>query len=244
MRLIPSIDLRGGRCVRLLHGNFARETRYDLDPLALANRYRSLGTKWIHVVDLDGARDGATANRAAIVEMTKISGLSLQVGGGVRSVSVVEELLSAGVARVVVGSSAIENPIEVGSWIRFFGKDQICLALDVRIDSDAPLIQIRGWTKASDVTIWSAIEQFKASGLRHVLCTDADRDGALTGPNTQLYRDCVGRYPKINWQASGGIRDASDLNALSLLGMASAISGRALLEGRLSDPELKRWMGR
>lgn len=244
MRLIPSIDLRGGLCVRLLHGDFAKETRYDLDPLALARRYRALGAKWMHVVDLDGARDGAIANRAAIVEMTKIAGLSLQVGGGVRSVSVVDELLSAGVARVVVGSAAIEKPTEVGTWMRFFGKDRICLALDVRLDADDPLVQIRGWTKASDVTLWAAVDQFKASGLRHVLCTDVGRDGALSGPNTQLYRDCAGRYPKIKWQASGGIRDATDLDALSVLGMASAISGRALLEGRLSDTELTRWMRR
>ncbi|MFM8586657.1 MAG: HisA/HisF-related TIM barrel protein [Gammaproteobacteria bacterium] len=242
MRLIPSIDLRGGQCVRLLYGDFSRETVYDVEPQALAARYRMLGARWLHVVDLDGARDGAVANRDAIIEMAKIPKLSLQVGGGVRNLATVDELLSAGVARVVVGSAAIEKPVEVGTWMRFFGKARVCLALDVRVDAGDPMVQTRGWTQATEITLWRAVEQFLPSGLQHVLCTDVGRDGALAGPNTDLYQQCLSRYPKIKWQASGGIRDVTDLELLNGMGMAAAISGRALLEGHMGDVELRKWM--
>lgn len=243
MRLIPSIDLRGGQCVRLLYGDFSRETVYDVEPQALAARYRMLGARWLHIVDLDGARDGAVANRDAILEMAKIPKLSLQVGGGVRNLATVDELLSAGVARVVLGSAAIEKPVEVGTWIRFFGKARVCLALDVRVDAGDLMVQTRGWTQATEITLWHAVEQFLPSGLQHVLCTDVGRDGALAGPNTDLYKQCLSRYPKIKWQASGGIRNVSDLELLSGMGMAAAISGRALLEGHMGDVELRKWMG-
>lgn len=242
MRLIPSIDLRGGQCVRLLYGDFSRETVYDVEPQALAARYRMLGARWLHVVDLDGARDGAVANRDAIIEMAKIPKLSLQVGGGVRNLATVDELLSAGVARVVVGSAVIEKPVEVSTWMRFFGKARVCLALDVRVDAGDPMVQTRGWTQATEITLWRAVEQFLPSGLQHVLCTDVDRDGALAGPNTDLYQQCLSRYPKIKWQASGGIRDVTDLELLNGMGMAAAISGRALLEGHMGDVELRKWM--
>jgi len=202
-----------------------------------------LGARWLHIVDLDGARDGAVANRDAILEMAKIPKLSLQVGGGVRNLATVDELLSAGVARVVLGSAAIEKPVEVGTWIRFFGKARVCLALDVRVDAGDLMVQTRGWTQATEITLWHAVEQFLPSGLQHVLCTDVGRDGALAGPNTDLYKQCLSRYPKIKWQASGGIRNVSDLELLSGMGMAAAISGRALLEGHMGDVELRKWMG-
>jgi len=201
-----------------------------------------LGARWLHVVDLDGARDGAVANRDAIIEMAKIPKLSLQVGGGVRNLATVDELLSAGVARVVVGSAAIEKPVEVSTWMRFFGKARVCLALDVRVDAGDPMVQTRGWTQATEITHWRAVEQFLPSGLQHVLCTDVGRDGALAGPNTDLYQQCLSRYPKIKWQASGGIRDVTDLELLNGIGMAAAISGRALLEGHMGDVELRKWM--
>jgi len=201
-----------------------------------------LGARWLHIVDLDGARDGAVANRDAILEMAKIPKLSLQVGGGVRNLATVDGLLSAGVARVVVGSAAIEKPVEVGTWMRFFGKARVCLALDVRVDAGDLMVQTRGWTQATEITLWRAVEQFLPSGLQHVLCTDVGRDGALAGPNTDLYQQCLSRYPKIKWQASGGIRDVTDLELLSGMGMAAAISGRALLEGHMGDVELRKWM--
>src|SRR5690606_26333226 len=134
MLLIPAIDLRDGRCVRLYQGDFGAETRYDIEPHELLLRYRGLGASWLHVIDLDGAKDGVLANRPVIVALASQSAVRLQVGGGVRSVAVIDDLLRNGVDRVVVGSTAVERPDEVVEWISRFGPERICLAFDVRLD--------------------------------------------------------------------------------------------------------------
>ncbi len=243
MLLIPAIDLRDGRCVRLFKGDFNAETRYEYDPLDLLARYVGYGATWLHVVDLDGAKDGVLANRPTIVRLAAQRTLRIQVGGGMRSAAVIEDVLAQGVERVVVGSAAIENPTEVVAWFRHFGADRICLALDVKVDSDGePKVRTRGWTEGTGVTLWNALEPFLAVDLKHVLCTDIDRDGALTGPNLDLYRRALARYPGIAWQASGGVRDAADLAALASLRMAAAVSGKALLEQRITSEELRPFL--
>ena len=243
MRLLPSIDLRDGQCVRLLHGDFDAETRYDITPQALHSRYRALGAQWLHCVDLDGARDGQLANRDLIEAMAADGLPRLQVGGGVRSREIVEDLLQAGIGRVIVGSAAIETPEDVARWIEVFGPERIGLAIDVRLDADSvPRVQTRGWQQSTSAMLWDTVQQFLSSGLRHVLCTDIARDGALQGPNLGLYADCVRRFPAIEWQASGGVRDAQDLEALAEVGVAQAISGKALLERRFDDATLVRWL--
>ena len=243
MRLLPSIDLRDGQCVRLLHGDFDAETRYDITPQALHSRYRALGAQWLHCVDLDGARDGQLANRDLIEAMAADGLPRLQVGGGVRSREIVEDLLQAGIGRVIVGSAAIETPADVARWIEVFGPERIGLAIDVRLDADSvPRVQTRGWQQSTSATLWDTVQQFLSSGLRHALCTDIARDGALQGPNLGLYADCVRRFPAIEWQASGGVRDAQDLEALAEVGVAQAISGKALLERRFDDATLVRWL--
>jgi phosphoribosylformimino-5-aminoimidazole carboxamide ribotide isomerase len=243
MQLIPSIDLRGGRCVRLLKGDFSNETRYEIDPLALLQRYHALGARWLHIVDLDGAREGLLANRHLIASFAAEGSIALQVGGGVRSEAVVADLLGAGVARVVVGSAAVEAPEAVESWLSRYGAERICLAFDVRLDDTGlPLLYTRGWLEATRTSLWQAIERFAAAGLKHVLCTDIDRDGALTGPNVALYRECAQRYPQLRWQASGGVAGYTDLQALAAAGASAAISGKALLEQRMSIEELRPFL--
>jgi phosphoribosylformimino-5-aminoimidazole carboxamide ribotide isomerase len=244
MLLIPSIDLRGGRCVRLLRGDFAAETRYDYEPHELLSRYRALGASWLHVVDLDGARDGRLANRETIVALASQQAVSLQVGGGLRSLAIADDLLRHGVDRLVIGSAAIEQPSEVRAWVARFGAERICLALDVRLDAaGVPLIRTRGWTQATGRTLWEIVDAYRDCGLRHVLCTDVERDGALEGPNFELYSEAVRRHPTLAWQASGGVRDARDLAALAALGVAAAVSGRALLEQRMTAAELAPYLG-
>ena len=207
-------------------------------------RYRALGATLMHLVDLDGARDGALGNRRLLGELARSAGMALQVGGGIRSRATVEDLLGAGVERVIVGSAALESPEEVARWMHDLGGERIGLALDVRLDgSGVPRVQIRGWTKATDTSLWDALTPFAEVGLRHVLCTDIARDGALEGPNLALYTECVQRHPEFAWQASGGVRDASDLEALALTGVAGAVSGKALLEGRVDEAAMRRWFG-
>lgn len=243
MLLIPSIDLRGGRCVRLLKGDFAAETRYELEPHELLMRYRALGATWMHVVDLDGARDGLLANRATIVALASQRAVQLQVGGGVRSTDVIDDLLRHGVDRVAIGSAAVERSDEVKGWLAHYGAERICLAFDVRRDEQGiPRLQTRGWTESTRLSLWEAIDVYRSSGLRHVLCTDVERDGALAGPSTALYAEAMRRHPDIAWQASGGVRHAADLAELAGLGMAAAISGKALLEERMTPTELRPYL--
>lgn len=243
MQLIPAIDLRGGQCVRLLKGDFAAETRYERTPMELLQHYRAMGAQWLHVVDLDGARDGQLANRRTIVQLAAETGINVQLGGGVRSSAILEELLALGVARVVIGSAAVEQHEQVSGWLSHYGAERICLALDVRHDDrQQPLLHTRGWRQATALPLWDAVQSYLACGLRHVLCTDIERDGALTGPNLALYAQAVARFPQVRWQASGGVSSSADLAALAACGVAAAISGKALLENRLPEGELQPYL--
>jgi phosphoribosylformimino-5-aminoimidazole carboxamide ribotide isomerase len=243
MLLIPAIDLRKGRTVRLFQGDFDAETRYELQPYELLLRYRGLGASWLHVVDLDGAKDGSLSNRSIIVALASQRAVRLQVGGGIRSSATVDDLLQQGVSRVVIGSTAVERPDEVNEWLVRYGREKICLAFDIRLDEGGvPRVRTRGWTEGTALSLWDAVARFPADRLKHVLCTDIERDGALTGPNVDLYREAVARFPHLQWQASGGVRDASDLAALSKTGVAGAVSGKALLEERITSEELRPFL--
>jgi phosphoribosylformimino-5-aminoimidazole carboxamide ribotide isomerase len=243
MLLIPAIDLRAGRCVRLYQGDFGAETRYEHSPRELLQKYRALGASWVHLVDLDGARDGVLANREIIVDLAAQRGVKLQVGGGIRSARIIEDLLSSGVERVIVGSAAVERPDEVLGWVSRFGADRIVLALDVRHDARGePQLRTRGWKSGTAISLWEVLQVYPPAAVRHVLCTDIERDGALTGPNLGLYRDAVARFPRLAWQASGGVRDAADLEALARIGAAAAVSGKALLEERIKPEELRPFL--
>jgi phosphoribosylformimino-5-aminoimidazole carboxamide ribotide isomerase len=242
MLLIPAIDLRAGRCVRLYQGAFTKESAYASLPHELLKRYEGLGARWVHVVDLDGARDGKRANHALVAGLAAGTSLKLQVGGGVRTAAAVEVLLNAGVSRVVVGSAAVHIPDEVLLWFKRFGPERLCLALDVRVaPDDVPRVHTHGWTRASQVTLWDALAPY-SDVVRHVLCTDIDHDGTLLGPHLDLYGSTVARFPELAWQASGGIRDVRDLKALAEIGLAAALSGKALLEERIDDKEWRPFL--
>lgn len=239
MELIPSIDLRGGLAVRLYQGDFARETRASRTPRQLLRDFAAAGARRVHIVDLDGARDGIAANEAVLRELASSGGPRIQAGGGIRSFADALRVLDAGAERIVVGSLAVDAPDTVVDWLARLGVSRIVAGLDVRADADGtPWLATHGWQRRSDRTLWDHAERLAAAGLRHLLCTDIGRDGALAGPNLALYRDCVRRFPGIEWQASGGIRDAADLHALAATGVAAAVSGRALIEGRIANEEI------
>jgi phosphoribosylformimino-5-aminoimidazole carboxamide ribotide isomerase len=243
MRLIPAIDLKDGRCVRLLHGDYTRETRYGAAPEALLAKYRGMGADWLHLVDLDAAKDGSLGNRPLIVQLAAQQAVKLQVGGGLRDAAAVTQMLDLGAARVVIGSAAVTEIDQVRSWLERFGAERMTLAFDVRLDDDGtPRVATHGWQRQSRLSLWDAVANFTGSRLKHVLCTDVGRDGALSGPNIALYREAVQRHPQIEWQASGGIRDARDLYALGAAGAAAAISGKALLEELIPAEELQPFL--
>lgn len=242
MRVIPAIDLRGGRVVRLLQGDYDRETRYHDDPVALAERYAGAGADWLHVVDLDAARDGGEANLAAIRRIRDTVGLKLQAGGGVRTRGDLDRRLAVGIDRVVLGSLCVKSPETVAAWLAELGPDPILAGLDVRRDPhDRWLPHACGWTEAGERDLFDLLAELARAGLTGVLCTDIDRDGALQGPNTDLYATLVRRFPGVAVQASGGVGAAADLETVAATGAAACIVGRALLEGGVSDAEITRW---
>jgi phosphoribosylformimino-5-aminoimidazole carboxamide ribotide isomerase len=242
MELIPAIDIRDGRCVRLLRGEFDQETRYDVDPRALARDYRAAGAAWLHIVDLDGAASGRRSNAGLIDEIARAAELKIQLGGGIRSEQSLTESLQVA-DRVVIGSLSVTEPETVADWMMRFGPERIVLGLDVRLDDDGEAwVTTHGWTEASTLTLNRAIESYRNAGLRHVLCTDVARDGALTGPNVELYARAQKHHPDIAFQASGGIREAADLYQLADSGVAAAISGKALLEQRIRFEEIEPFL--
>jgi phosphoribosylformimino-5-aminoimidazole carboxamide ribotide isomerase len=234
MNIIPAIDLREGRVVRLAQGDYARQTLYPVDPLQLACEYLAAGARWLHVVDLDGARAGHLHNLRVIASIAN-SGLSLQAGGGVRDEDDLNRLFDAGVSRVVVGSVAVTETEKVETWISRYGADRICIALDTRrADDGSWTLPVRGWTSASTRTLDELAPHYASSGAAHLLCTDISCDGMLGGPNVQLYKYLAGIVPTLAIQASGGVRDALDIRALQALGLSGVVLGRSLLEGRLT----------
>jgi len=238
MIIYPAIDMRGGRVVRLTEGRFDQETHYGDDPLAVAKGFAASGAQWLHVVDLDGAKDPAKRQIDLVAKLAQESGLQVQTGGGIRDAEQVEALLAAGAQRVIVGSLAVNTPDVVAGWIQRFGNNRIILALDVAIDSQGvPRLAVSGWQETSNVTLDDLLHFYRPHGLRHVLCTDISRDGKLTGPNSQLYADTVRKFPALQVQASGGVASLADLRVLRTTHVTGVIVGRALYENKFTLAE-------
>lgn len=234
---IPAIDLRDGKVVRLFQGDYTQQTTFAFEPEALAVRYADEGATWLHVVDLDGARTGRFENLATIAGIASAGRLRVQAGGGIRDEDGVRQLLAAGAQRVVVGSMAIRAPETVAAWIGRYGADRIVLALDTRFRDGTWTLPSAGWTADETRTLDELVPWYEAAGARHVLCTDIDRDGTMTGPNVALYRHLAMLAPSLDVQASGGVRSLDDVAGLALQGVAGIILGRALLEGAFALPD-------
>lgn len=233
--LYPAIDVRDGRVVRLLQGDYARETRYDSTPLAMAERHAQAGADWLHLVDLDAARAGGYTLGPLLASIKAATSLRVQTGGGVRSEQEVESILAAGADRVVIGSMAVRETGQVLAWIRRFGAERITIALDVRRDANGVwTLPVAGWTQDSGIRFQPLVQRFAEAGVRHLLCTDIARDGMLVGPSIALYRQLSAWVPEMDIQASGGIRGVDDIQAAAAAGCRGAVLGKALLEGRFT----------
>jgi len=240
MEVIPAIDLLNGQCVRLYQGDFSRVTVYSDDPVELARRYRNAGLRRLHVVDLDGARTGSPRNMDLISSMASQVGVAVQAGGGLRELDRALALRAAGADRVVVGSVAAEQPDIALEWLSRLGPEHMVLAFDVRVPAGKdPLVLTRGWVKDSGSGLWELLERFCARGARHFLCTDIAQDGTLAGPNLDLYRECASRFPQAAVIASGGVGSVDDLRQLATTGAAAVVTGKALLDGRITLEEIE-----
>lgn len=238
--LFPAIDVRDGRVVRLRQGDYAQETRYADEPLAIAQRYANTGASWLHLVDLDAARAGGYTLRDLVGAIKQGTSLHVQTGGGVRGEADVSAMLDAGADRVVIGSLAVRDPRLVLVWLQRFGTERITVALDARLIDGQWRLPTAGWTQDSGVLLDDLLLRYRDAGLRHVLCTDIDRDGMLAGPNLDLYRRIHALAPHLKLQASGGVRDIADIVGAREAGCAGAVLGKALLEGRFDLGEALR----
>lgn len=234
----PAIDVREGRVVRLAQGDYARETRYGDEPLALARRYADEGARWLHLVDLDAARSGGYTLLPLLRALAGDGRLEVQTGGGIRGRDDVARLLEAGASRVVIGSLAVREPDSVLAWIDEFGAQRITVALDSRLDDAGRWrLPVHGWTETGAQTLDELARRYQAGGLRHLLSTDIARDGMLTGPSLALYAHLGAIVPGLEVQASGGVSTVADVAAARDAGCAGVVLGRALLEGRFTLPE-------
>ena len=231
MIIYPAIDLFDGVVVRLHKGDFERVTQYGTDPVTVAQSYSEAGAKWLHLVDLDGAKNPQNRQIGLIKKIIDSTGLSVQTGGGVRSIGDVAALIDTGATRVVIGSLAVRDPVTVKQLLQNYGPEKICLAADVIWQNNRFNISVSGWQEASELSLFSFLKMFKAAGLKHVLCTDISRDGTLQGFNKSLYADVKQRFPDLQLQASGGASSLADLKNVAADGV---IIGKALYEGRFS----------
>jgi phosphoribosylformimino-5-aminoimidazole carboxamide ribotide isomerase len=223
---IPAIDIRGGRCVRLVEGDFARETRYADDPAEMARYWAAEGAQRLHVVDLDGARDGVRGNADVIRSLLSSVQIPVQVGGGIRTLETAQELLAEGAARVVIGTTAAEDPEVMRAWVAKLGAEQVIVGVDAR----GGRVATHGWQTVTDLDVLSFCQVPKDYGVQRVLYTDVARDGRLSGPDVEGTRAIASL---MNVIGSGGVSTVEQLRELADAGAEAAIIGTALYEGRL-----------
>ena len=233
--IFPAIDLMNGGCVRLHKGDFEQRTNYQGDPIKVAQDYARQGAKWLHIVDLDGAKNGAAAQSELIIKIAQQTDINVQTGGGIRSLEQIKRLLEGGVKRVVIGSLAVSNPVMVKFWLSELGPEAIVIALDVNINADGiPFPALRGWTEPAEKSLWQVLEDYAQSGLKTILVTDIDRDGVMRGSNLALYKDIATRFPDLELISSGGIGSLAHVKALKRMNPYGIIIGKALYEGAFS----------
>ena len=226
MEVIPAIDLRDGKCVRLYQGDYGRETVFSEEPTAVASHWADLGARRLHVVDLDGARDGASANLSAVREIASTVGVPVQLGGGIRTIEAARAAMAVGVDRVIVGTVAVENPDLVANLCEALGADAVIVSVDARDG----YVAAKGWTQGSDTRASTLVEQMEQRGIRRFMYTDSARDGTLQRPNLPAIEE-LAHGTKSRLIAAGGISSVEQLLSLAELGIEAAIVGKAVYTG-------------
>ena len=228
MLIFPAIDLVGGQAVRLLRGDYDQMTVYAPDPMAVARDFAAQGARCMHLVDLEGARDGGTPNLDTVSRLARESGLFTEVGGGIRSMEVLRRYLEAGVDRVILGTAAVTDEDFLRAALSEYG-DRVAVGVDLKDGC----VAIRGWTETTALTAEDFCARMQALGVRTLICTDVSRDGAMQGTNLALYRDLSRRFG-LRFTASGGVSSMEDVIRLRDMGLYAAIIGKAYYTGAIS----------
>ena len=232
MIILPAIDIKDGNCVRLLKGDFGTVEKVAENPLETARSFEACGARWIHMVDLDGAKDAVPRNRDIFVEVAAHTGLQVEVGGGIRNLDTVENYLSAGITRVILGPVAVKDPALVKTALQEFGPERIV----VGIDAKNGMVSVEGWLDSSTVHYLDLAREMERVGVRTIIFTDISRDGTLEGPSIHQLKP-LKQAVGCDLIASGGIACLKDITALKKLGMYGAICGKSLYKGTLDLKE-------
>ena len=235
MKILPAIDIKDGVCVRLTQGNFDNVTKYNNDPASQAQLFLDHGFLNLHVVDLDGAKDGQRKNISQLNKILSLRELSIQFGGGVRTLDEVRNLLKLGINRVIIGTSAVTNFEFTETILKSIDVNSITFALDFKVIDGSPLLASHGWQQLSQINLFDFIEKFKP---RNVLATDIDKDGLLQGPSIDVYKEIKSIFPAINLIGSGGISSIADIKALGEIGIEEVIVGKAIYDKKITLEEL------
>ena len=227
MILLPAIDLYDRKAVRLFKGDYQNMTIYSENPIEIARDFENCGAKYIHMVDLEGARDGTTPNIAIVERVAKETALFVEIGGGIRSMETVDRYLAAGVSRVILGTAAVKDPAFLKESVAKYG-EKIAVGADVRDGK----ISIRGWLETADVTLDEFLANMEAIGVRNVICTDISKDGAMRGTNLELYKALSAKY-SLDITASGGVSGMEDVRQLRAMDIYGAIIGKAYYTGAI-----------
>ena len=227
MLIFPAIDLFEGKAVRLYKGDYAQMTVYNEDPLSVARDFAAAGAVWLHTVDLEGARNGETPNLATVEKLAKESGLSVEVGGGIRSMEVVDRYLSAGVSRVILGTAAVKDEAFLKEALAKYG-ERIAVGIDIKDGK----VAIKGWTEKSELDAMDFCAKMEMLGVKTIICTDISKDGAMKGANHELYREMSRRFG-VQIIASGGVSSMEDVEKLAALDIYGAIIGKAYYVGAI-----------
>jgi len=231
MIIYPAVDVKEGRCVRLVQGEFDKVTVYSDNPVEMALKWEQLGAQYLHVVDLDGARTGHVQNISTISEMAVKLGIPLQMGGGIRTIEMIETILCKGIHRVILGTSAVKDPNLVKNALKSFG-DSIAIGIDAKDG----MVAIEGWAKTSEFTAIGFAKKMEELGAKTIIYTDISRDGMLAGPNLKAMEEMVNAVG-IEVIASGGVSNIDDIKNLKEVGVSGVIVGKALYTGDLDLKE-------
>lgn len=232
--IIPAIDLIGGNCVRLTQGTFESKKIYPENPLEAAKRFEDAGLFRLHLVDLDGAKNGRVMNLKILERIAAETNLKIDYGGGIKTDGDIESVFAAGAAMVSVGSSAVREPERFFEWLTRFGGDKLLLGADVRGEN----IAIDGWQSETHLNVFEFLENYYARGISQIFCTDIARDGLLSGAATDLYRRILSRLPDLKLIASGGVASLENIRELESIGCSGAIVGKAFFEGKIKLKEI------
>jgi phosphoribosylformimino-5-aminoimidazole carboxamide ribotide isomerase len=234
MKIIPAIDIIGGKCVRLTQGDYSQKTEYHDSPLEMAKRFEGVGIERLHLVDLDGAKAKKIVNLEVLKSIAAGTSLKVDFGGGIQSDYDINLAFESGAHQVTGGSIAVKNPVMFESWIASFGGEKIILGADAKDRK----IAISGWEETTTMDLIDFIKSYHTKGIQYVICTDVAKDGLLQGPSTELYKDILAELPGIKLIASGGVAGVKDLEELQKIGVYGIIVGKAYYEERITLEEL------